>query len=109
MKEGRDEGNYVILQHAPREYTELRHLRAGSVGLAVGARVRRGDVVGACGNSGNAGTPHVHLGVPCRRSDPITTRPMTVERYEVRDAEADAWRAPEGPPRTGEILRPLTG
>ncbi len=106
---GRDEGNYVILEHAPHEYTELRHLRAGSVQVAVGARVRRGDVVGACGNSGNAGTPHVHLGL-LSSIDPITTRPMTFERYELRDGAASngaAWRAPTRPLRAGDIVRPL--
>jgi hypothetical protein len=104
---GRDEGNFVIIQHAPREYSELRHLRAGSVRLAVGQRVRRGDVVGACGNSGNAGTPHVHLGF-LSSIDPITTRPVTFARYEVRDTDADTWHAPVGRLRPGDIVRPLT-
>jgi murein DD-endopeptidase MepM/ murein hydrolase activator NlpD len=103
---GRDEGNFVIIQHAPREYSELRHLRAGSVRVAAGARVRRGDVVGACGNSGNAGTPHVHLGF-LSSIDPIATRPVVFDRYEVRDARADVWRAPSGPLRTGDIVRSL--
>jgi murein DD-endopeptidase MepM/ murein hydrolase activator NlpD len=104
---GRDEGNFVIIEHAPREYSELRHLRAGSVRLAVGQRVRRGDVVGACGNSGNAGTPHVHLGF-LSSIDPITTRPMVFARYEVRDADADTWHDAPGPLRPGDIVRPLT-
>jgi Peptidase family M23 len=106
---GRDEGNFVIIAHAPGEYSELRHLRAGSVHVAAGQRVRRGDVVGACGNSGNAGTPHVHIGF-LSSIDPITTRPVTFARYEVRDADGrvEAWRAPAGPLRTGDIVRPLT-
>jgi murein DD-endopeptidase MepM/ murein hydrolase activator NlpD len=103
---GRDEGNYVIIEHAPREYSELRHLRAGSVRVAVGQRVRRGDVVGACGNSGNAGTPHVHLGF-LSSIDPIATRPVAFDRYERRDADADVWREPTGPLRRGDIVRPL--
>jgi murein DD-endopeptidase MepM/ murein hydrolase activator NlpD len=103
---GRDEGNYVIIEHAPHEFSELRHLRAGSVRLAVGQRVRRGDVVGACGNSGNAGTPHVHLGF-LSSIDPVATRPMTFERYEVRDGRAGTWSAPAGPLRPGDIVRAL--
>jgi murein DD-endopeptidase MepM/ murein hydrolase activator NlpD len=103
---GRDEGNYVILEHAPREYTELRHLRAGSVRVTLGQRVRRGEVLGACGNSGNAGTPHVHLGFLSSVA-PITTRPVAFDRYEVRGADG-AWRPPAGPLRTGDIVRPLT-
>jgi hypothetical protein len=101
---GRDEGNYVIIEHAPREFSELRHLRAGSVRVAPGQRVRRGEVVGACGNSGNAGTPHLHLGF-LSSIDPIATRPVVFERYEVLDAAAGAWRAPAGPLRPGDIVR----
>jgi murein DD-endopeptidase MepM/ murein hydrolase activator NlpD len=105
-RKGRDEGNYVIIEHAPRELTELRHLRAGSVRVEVGQRVRRGDVVGECGNSGNAGTPHLHLGF-LSSIDPIATRPGTFEGYEVRDAGTDTWRAPEGSLRPGDIVRTL--
>ena len=104
---GRDEGNFIIIEHAAHEYSELRHLRAGSVRVAVGQRVRRGEVVGACGNSGNAGTPHVHLGF-LSSIDPITTRPVTFVGYEVRAPDADAWHPPTGPLQPGDILRPLT-
>jgi len=104
---GRDEGNFVIIEHAAREYSELRHLRAGSVHVTVGQRVNRGEVVGACGNSGNAGTPHLHLGF-LSSIDPITTRPMTFVGYEVRAPDADVWHAPAGALRPGDILRPLT-
>lgn len=103
---GQGEGNYVIIEHAPHEFSELRHLRAGSVTVALGQRVRRGDVVGACGNSGNAGTPHLHLGF-LSSIDPVATRPVTFEGYELRDAGADTWRAPAGPLRPGDIVRPL--
>jgi murein DD-endopeptidase MepM/ murein hydrolase activator NlpD len=103
---GRDEGNYAVIEHAPHEYSELRHLRAGSVRVTVGQRVRRGDVVGACGNSGNAGTPHVHFGF-LSSIDPIATRPATFARYEVREPDRDAWHAPAGPLRPGDIVRPL--
>ncbi|HVU50855.1 MAG TPA: M23 family metallopeptidase [Polyangia bacterium] len=103
---GGGEGNYVIIEHAPREYSELRHLRARSVRVAVGQRVRRGDVVGACGNSGNAGTPHLHVAF-LSSIDPIATRPVVFEGYEVRDADAGSWRAPAAPLRAGDIVRPL--
>jgi murein DD-endopeptidase MepM/ murein hydrolase activator NlpD len=104
---GRDEGNFVIIEHAAHEYSELRHLRAGSVRVTAGQHVRRGDIVGACGNSGNAGTPHVHLGF-LSSVEPIRTRPVTFDGYEVREAAADVWHAPAGPLRTGDIVRPVT-
>jgi murein DD-endopeptidase MepM/ murein hydrolase activator NlpD len=101
---GHDQGNYVILEHAPGEYTELRHLAARSVTVRVGDRVRRGQLVGRCGNSGNATTPHLHLGFLSSIA-PITTRPMTLSGYEVLDEEG-SWHAGDGMPKKGEILRP---
>ena len=73
---------YLILQHAPREYTEFRHLAAHSVAVHVGDHLRRGDVLGRCGNSGNATTPHLHMGF-LSSIEPITTRPMRLAGYEV--------------------------
>jgi murein DD-endopeptidase MepM/ murein hydrolase activator NlpD len=102
---GRGEGNFVILQHARGEYTEFRHLQAGSVHVTVGQRVARGQTIGACGNSGNATTPHLHLGF-LSSVDPITTRPLTLERYEVRNPDG-TWRPGTGALRQGDIVRPL--
>ncbi|HVY41298.1 MAG TPA: M23 family metallopeptidase [Polyangia bacterium] len=104
--EGRAPGNYVILQHAPREYTEFRHLAAGSVTLKVGDRIRRGDPIGRCGNSGNAETPHLHVGF-LSSFDPIVTRPMTFSGYQV--LTRDGWRPGDGTPRRGEFLRRAPG
>jgi hypothetical protein len=101
--EGADGGNFVILQHAPFEYSEFRHLAAGSVTLAVGARVKRGQVVGRCGNSGNAKTPHLHVGL-LSSIDPIATRPMVFSDYEVVGADL-AWHPGDGTPRERQLLR----
>ena len=39
----------------------LAHLRRGSPTVQVGERVRAGQVLGQCGNSGNSSDPHVHF------------------------------------------------
>ena len=39
----------------------LAHLRRGSPTVKVGERVRAGQVIGQCGNSGNSSDPHVHF------------------------------------------------
>jgi murein DD-endopeptidase MepM/ murein hydrolase activator NlpD len=103
---GHDEGNYVILEHAAGEYTEFRHLMAHSIAVHVGDHLHRGEVVGRCGNSGNATTPHLHMGF-LSSIDPITTRPMTLSGYEVMNPDG-TWHAGDGTPEKGEILRPFT-
>jgi murein DD-endopeptidase MepM/ murein hydrolase activator NlpD len=103
---GHDEGNYVILEHAAGEYTEFRHLQAHSITVHAGDHLHRGDVVGRCGNSGNATTPHLHMGF-LSSIDPITTRPMTLSGYEVMNPDG-TWQAGDGTPQKGEILRPFS-
>ena len=82
-------------------------LAASSVTLAPGARVRRGEVIGRCGNSGNAGMPHLHIGF-LSAIDPITTRPMRLSDYERAGPPAadDAWHPGNGFPVKDELLRP---
>lgn len=61
---GRDQknpfGNVVVIDHGNHEHSVLAHLRPGSVSVAVGDRVERGQVIGSCGNSGNTAEPHLH-------------------------------------------------
>jgi hypothetical protein len=99
----------VIIQHAEHVYSELVHLQAGSVRVAVGDSVRRGQPVGACGNSGNARTPHLHLGL-LSSIDPITTARLPLTGYEVRDpgdaGNADRWIPGDGEPKEGQWVRP---
>jgi hypothetical protein len=100
-----DPGNFVIVKHADAELTEFRHLKSGSVRVKVGDRVSRGQPLASCGNSGNAGTPHLHLGF-LGSIDPIATRPMRFSRYEVLQPGA-FWRRGDGVPLTRQIIRPM--
>jgi murein DD-endopeptidase MepM/ murein hydrolase activator NlpD len=56
-------GNYVVIEIAPEQYLFLVHLRTGTIRVRPGATVRRGDIVGRVGNSGNSSEPHLHLHV----------------------------------------------
>ena len=53
-------GNHVTLRIAPGIYVLYAHMKPGSVRVRVGERVRRGQVLGELGNSGNSATPHLH-------------------------------------------------
>jgi murein DD-endopeptidase MepM/ murein hydrolase activator NlpD len=103
-RQPRHGGNFVIIRHAPGVYTEMVHLQAGSVRLAIGDSVRRGDVVGRCGCSGNATTPHLHLGL-LTSIDPITTGRMKLSGYEVL-GQGGRWLPGDGEPHQGQWVRP---
>jgi murein DD-endopeptidase MepM/ murein hydrolase activator NlpD len=107
FKEGKrhEAGNFVILQHAPDEFTEFRHLQRGSVAVHEGDTVHAGQQIGRCGNSGNARTPHLHFAF-LGSYQPIATRPVQLSSYEVM-APDGTWRPGDGDLQPGQILRSL--
>ena len=54
-------GNVVVIDAGDGSYAVLAHLQRGSAQVRAGDRVRAGDVVGRCGNSGNSSEPHIHF------------------------------------------------
>ncbi len=56
-------GNHVVLEAAPDQVVWLAHFQRGSVAVRPGQTVRRGELLGRCGNSGNTDFPHVHMHV----------------------------------------------
>jgi murein DD-endopeptidase len=56
-------GNHVVLDLGAGRYAFYEHLRPGSVRVSAGQRVRRGEVLGALGFSGDSTGPHLHFHV----------------------------------------------
>jgi hypothetical protein len=54
-------GNYVVLKLGEAEYTLYAHLKPGGIKVKPGERVKRGDVLGYIGNTGNSDAPHLHF------------------------------------------------
>ncbi|ACY97771.1 MULTISPECIES: M23 family metallopeptidase [Thermomonospora] len=54
-------GNHVILKLDEGVYAALAHLRRGSLRVRPGQRVRAGQQIAECGNSGNSAEPHLHF------------------------------------------------
>ncbi|MFY1689624.1 M23 family metallopeptidase [Plantactinospora sp. WMMB782] len=54
-------GNHLILDLGDGRYAAYAHLRRGSLLVRPGDRVRTGQPVAECGNSGNSTEPHVHF------------------------------------------------
>ncbi len=53
-------GNAVLIRHSKHEVSVLAHLKLGSIKVAVGDKVNKGQLLGLCGNSGNSSEPHLH-------------------------------------------------
>lgn len=54
-------GNFVILDIGQGRYAFYAHLKPGSLRVHRGDRVRKGQVIGLVGNSGNSTEPHLHF------------------------------------------------
>ena len=53
-------GNHVVVDHGNGEFSFLAHLKQGSVAVKAGDKVKAGQKLGLCGNSGNTDQPHLH-------------------------------------------------
>jgi murein DD-endopeptidase len=99
-------GNHVTLDLGGGYYALYAHLQPGSLRVKVGDRVRRGQVLGLLGNSGNSDAPHLHFHVTDGPS-PLGSEgvPYALERFEelgkIDDVDAliggAAWKAAAAP------------
>jgi hypothetical protein len=55
------DGNHVILDLGAGVYAFYAHMEKNSIGVAEGQGVKRGDVLGRLGNTGNTSAPHLHF------------------------------------------------
>jgi hypothetical protein len=93
-------GNHVVIRVAPEQFLFLAHLKAGSIPVREGQAVRRGEVVGAVGNSGfSAITPEPHLSVHLQ--DTPDPRRGEAVPWRFCDYLADGQRVDSGLPRGG--------
>ncbi|MEV1025495.1 M23 family metallopeptidase [Streptomyces sp. NPDC050264] len=107
-------GNHVVLDLGDGVHALYGHLRRGSLAVRPGDRVRAGQELARCGNSGNSTEPHVHFqlmdgpdpdsaaGLPFRWSGvvvPAGGETFTVDRAQADRVQADP--APAGRTRVG--------
>jgi hypothetical protein len=78
-------GNHVVLRVAPGVYLLYGHFQPGSLRVHVGERVRRGQVLGLIGTSGNSTTPHLHFQVMTTPTFfPTDSPPFVFGRFTVQ-------------------------
>ena len=96
-------GNHVIIEHNGA-YVVLAHLKQDSVRVAVGDRVREGQVIGAVGHSGSSLFPHLHVQVMDGRDAHSEGVPSVFAGFERRAGERTI-RVREGSVETGDYIR----
>lgn len=97
-------GNHVILRSG-EVYAAFAHLAPGSVAVAIGQTIQRGDVIGKVGHTGNSTSPHLHFQL-MDSPDPLAARGIACgfREYEVRSG--NGWRrVADGVPRKSERIR----
>lgn len=95
-------GNAVMIEHAPGENSVLAHLKQGSVRVRAGQRVRRDQIIGQCGNSGNSMEPqlayYMQDEAALQKGNPVQTRFERVRKLGKGPlAEDSPERAPFSP------------
>jgi hypothetical protein len=78
-------GNHVVQDLGGGRYAFYAHLQSNNpLNLAVGQRLRRGQVIGKLGNSGNSDAPHLHFHV-MDRVDPLAANglPFVFDTFSV--------------------------
>lgn len=77
-------GNHVIIDIGGGYYAFYAHLRPGSLRVKVGDRVKRGQVIGLVGNTGNSTEPHLHFHVADANS-PLGSEgvPYRIDAFEL--------------------------
>jgi murein DD-endopeptidase len=54
-------GNHIVVDMGEGHFALYAHIQPGTLRVKVGDRVRRGQVLGLVGNSGNSTEPHLHF------------------------------------------------
>lgn len=81
-------GNFVIIKHYENEYSFIAHFKLDSIKVKEGDRVRQGQTIGLCGNSGHSTEPHIHFHLQDSRNLWIATGlPIRFKEFETQTKE----------------------
>ncbi len=111
-------GNHVILDLGAGVYAFYAHMEKGSIRVTEGQHVKRGDVLGKLGNSGNTSAPHLHFhlmegpsalasnGIPYDIDNFALAGRLPAEKYAAATSIEGSWSSglfPNPSPRHGQF------
>jgi murein DD-endopeptidase len=88
-------GNHVLLRIGSGLYAFYAHMQPGSLRVKAGDQVRRGQILGLLGNSGNSTEPHLHFQL-CDANSPLGSEglPYAIASFEVQ-GRGWGWKSSE--------------
>jgi len=94
-------GNRIAVYHGHHEYSLFMHLKQNSIKVKSGDKVKQGDVLAECGNSGNSPYPHFEYRLQNSNGRPF---PFSLPIQFV-DYVSDGKAVEAGQPVRGEIVK----
>ncbi len=88
-------GNHVVLDIGNGNYAFYAHLQANSIRVKPGDKVRRGQVLGLVGNTGNSSEPHLHFHI-ANADSPLGAEglPYAFPSFEI-EGRGQGWKPTE--------------
>ena len=94
------QGNMLLISHGNSEFSLMNHLKQNSVKVKKGDKVKQGDPVAECGNSGPSIVPHIHYQLQNSGGLPL---PDSLPAQFV-DYYADGKLVASGEPERGQMV-----
>jgi Peptidase family M23 len=100
-------GNVVVIDHGSGQFSYYAHLRARSVSVKIGNKVKSGDPLGEVGNSGDSTEPHLHFHV-MNAADPAQADgvPVVFENWKAQSYSRTPVEREQGILPKGEFVQP---
>ena len=77
-------GNYIIMECSENVFAFFAHFQEGSITVTLGEKVKKGQVLGKVGHSGNSTAPHLHFHL-MDNTDLLKAKgiPCVFEKYDI--------------------------
>jgi len=96
-------GNSIVIKHTEYLYSQLSHLKSGSIEVKKGDFIRKGQVLAMVGNSGRSPYPHLHFQIQATPFVGSVTLDYPLGYYILKSGKEFALQSFDKPQR-GDII-----
>jgi len=91
-------GNHIVIRHNDSEYSYAGNLMPDSATVKLGDKVKQGDIIAKCGNSGYTSEPHLHFQLQSSKSSTMSAGlPIVFTNIKTKDSVGyKMWHKNEG-------------